>query len=95
MKTYDEIVHELFLSKLAQTHMMQISEVEEHVGNFGFVSYSIDLQRQAAKIYAQQVAEDVRQKCANNAKTYDDEHRGRQTTYVDIKSIIETEIILP
>jgi len=45
--------------------------------------------------YIKQVAKDTRKRCSENAKTYDDSHRGRINTYIDIDSILRTEIILP
>ena len=44
---------------------------------------AMDVSDKVAKIYAQQVAEDVRQRCYDNSLTFDD------------KGILETEIILP
>lgn len=48
---------------------------------------------EAAKLYAQQVAEDVRQRCCDNAEFYFNTEFGVYS--IDLDSILDTEIILP
>jgi hypothetical protein len=58
-------------------------------------SHSDLINVKAAKIYAQQVAEDVRQRCCRNATITENWHGGEPVAWVDDKSILNTEIILP
>lgn len=50
---------------------------------------------QVAKRYAQQVAEDVRRRCAENATIDYAGYEEPYSPYVDQNSILNTEIILP
>jgi len=80
MKTYTEIAKE---------------EIDKFI-MMGFVDKPAGFDEYVAKIYAQQVGEDVRQRCADNAVIFGELNRMQyKHIKVDRKSIMYTEIILP
>lgn len=54
-----------------------------------------ELQTKAAKIYAEKCCEDIRMRCYKNATITENWHGGDPIAWVDDKSILNTEIILP
>jgi len=101
MKTLDEIKDELAKEYGHDDFESLLWAMADGEGNAGLKWFEKVL-NEVARIYAQQVAEDVRQRCAENAKIkekyipVDDPYYGEEIRYVVSKqSILNTEIKLP
>lgn len=79
MKTYQEISKE---------------EIDKFIKQ-GYNDKPIGFDEHVAKLYAQQVAEDVRQRCSDNAELVPEGHFNGFGGTVDKETILNTEIILP
>ncbi len=86
MKTFGDIKHEL----ANELGFPDWHELQEQYPKAIYRYYE-----QAAKLYAQQVAEDVRQRCFENAEIKENWYGGDPVAWVDSESILNTEIILP
>jgi len=51
--------------------------------------------KKVAKLYAKSCCEDIKKRCAKNAKIRENWYGGDPVAWVDSKSILKTRIILP
>jgi len=97
MKTYPEIVELLCQERHNMTLDECLSAAYDKTLKFRFIT-PIPIKQvliDANKLYAQQVAEDVRERCADNAFIRKEIYEGEITEDVDKYSILTTNIILP
>lgn len=87
MKTYSECKTEI----ARQYDYLTWSELKEHEN----IQNLDEFYEEVAKIYAQQVGEDVRQRCYDNADVTWEYDGYEDQPVVNEKSILNTEIILP